>query len=451
MFDLIVDHAWILSSERGYEPYTGAVCVTGGRIEAVVDDEDPAGAPRAGFSASDAREYIDARGRILLPGLVNAHCHGDMAFAKGFGDGLTLKEQIEAFAGHSWFHAYITDEDRIASRAHTYLEALLSGTTCILENMYWSLGPRSAEIVRKAGIRAALCEDVRRDFTDPENLLPPEEMEAFARACEADGIVPVFAGVAEEDFSPGLLAKIAERFSALPVHTTSHVAETTWRVDNALRVMGERPVQTMDRYGLITERYIGSHAVWLDDEDIAALARRGASVASTPVCELKIGDGLAPVPKLLAAGVNVALGTDGAVWDNTNDLFRQMKCMAIAHNTPNAPRQISARQALDMATVGGARALGLAGEIGTIEAGKAADFILIDPGRPHMQPLRPGKGGNMASAVVYCATGRDVCDVFVRGRHLVQGGALDTPGGLDAAEVMEALRETAERVSKAVE
>ncbi|MDR0357628.1 MAG: amidohydrolase family protein [Clostridiales Family XIII bacterium] len=414
-FDLIADNAVIISPHTNYKPQIGAVCVKDTQIVKVGPGN---------FLPSDAIEYIDAKGKILMPGLINGHCHGDMAFAKGLGDGMTLLEQIDAFRDHNWYLDCIEDEDRYWARILTYAESLLAGVTCITENMYWSLSS-AQDAARETGIRAALAEDICRDFANPEELISDDEIAAFIEKCDAAGMHPVLRIVSEEDFSNDLLAAVARKTASHPCRTTCHIGETTWRIKASLDRTGLFPIEALDRYGLINDHFIGSHGVWLEPSEIDILAKRGAHIVNTPICELKIADGLAPIPALLEAGVNVSLGTDGALWNNSNDLFREMKCMAVAHNQPNNPRAIDFRRILDMATINGAKTLGLENEIGSIEVGKQADFILIDADRPHMQPLRTeGERENVASSVVFCATGRDVHSVFAGGKCLVREGEL---------------------------
>jgi 5-methylthioadenosine/S-adenosylhomocysteine deaminase len=434
MYDLIVNNAVILSSHTRYRPFVGAVAVENGRI---------AFAGPGRFPASDAETCVDADGMILMPGLVNAHCHGDMAFAKGMGDAMTLGEQIERFREGNWFFDATDADDRYTARLHTYIEALLSGTTCIMENMYWSLADRSQEAVERIGIRAALAEDIRYDFSRPDELLPPGALTHFAERCAAGGIVPALGFPAEEDFTESLLSRAVELTRTLSCRVTCHLAETTWRIEAANRQMGTRPVRALDRFGIVNENFIASHGVWLDREDIDLLALRGASVVNTPLCELKIADGLAPIPELIEAKVNVALGTDGAMWNNSNDLFRDRTCIALAHNLKRGPRALDHRDVLDMATINGARALGLADEIGSIEVGKQADFILIDARAPHMGPIRLGGNENVSSSVVYCATGQDVRDVFIAGRQLVRDRRLPH---VDVARVQRDLRAISDRL-----
>ena len=141
---------------------------------------------------------------------------------------------------------------------------------------------------------------------------------------------------------------------------------------------------------------------------------------------MKIGDGLAPIPKLVKAGIPVALGTDGAMWNNSNDIFREMKCMSIIHNLKAGVRAFSAEDILDMATVNGAKLFDMEKELGTLEEGKIADLILVDAAAPHMNPLRIGKNSNVSSAIVYCASGSDVSDVIIGGREIVRNRKLLT-------------------------
>lgn len=188
---------------------------------------------------------------------------------------------------------------------------------------------------------------------------------------------------------------------------------------------------------------IGSHVVHLDDEEIQLLAENDVKVANTPLCEMKICDGIAPIPKMVRAGVCVCLGTDGAMWNNSNDIFREMKGMALLHSINSGVRSLEIRDVLDMATINGAKAFGLEKEYGSIEEGKKADFILIDTTRPHMRPLVLGKYENVSSAVVYSATGADVSDVFVNGRQLVENRRLIHT---DLNQISIKLQETAERI-----
>jgi len=161
------------------------------------------------------------------------------------------------------------------------------------------------------------------------------------------------------------------------------------------------------------------------------LKSAGVKVANTPLCEMKIADGIAPIPEMLRQGITVGLGTDGALWNNSNDIFREMKGMSLLHTVTSGIRSISKKDILNMATTGGAAVFGMEAEIGMVKEGMSADVILVEVDRPHIQPLVLGRNENVTSAIVHCATGRDVSDVFVNGKRIVKNGepvSVDVPG-----------------------
>ena len=157
MYDLGIDNVVVVSCNFGYEPFAGSLCVIGGRIAEV---------RRTSVAPDECAEWIDGGGKILMPGLVNCHCHGDMTLARGLGDDMTLLEQIKAYDSHNWFYNLINDDDRFHARQLAYCELLLSGCTFVCENMYWGLGTDSVRAMTSTGIKGALVEDVRRDFSD---------------------------------------------------------------------------------------------------------------------------------------------------------------------------------------------------------------------------------------------------------------------------------------------
>ncbi|MDR3148224.1 MAG: amidohydrolase family protein [Treponema sp.] len=438
LYDLGVANVIIVSADNGYEPFAGSVGVKGGRIATV--------GPGL-IDAAECGQWLDGRGRILMSGLFNSHCHGDMTLGKGLGDGMTLEEQIEAFDDHNWFWKFINDEDRYYSRQLTYCEALLSGTTFLCENMYWSLGRRSAEAMTQAGIQGALVEDVRRDFINQDDLVPVAELWAFMEDSRRQGLVPVAGMPAEEDFETRRLRAIHENLEGLEMLRTMHLAETDWRLALVEKNYGLRSIEYLHRNGLLTKRFIGSHVVHASDAEIGWLGEQGVSVANTPLCEMKIADGIAPIPEMVRRGVNVCLGTDGSMWNNSNDIFREMKGMALIHSVHSGVRSLSPKEILDMATINGARAFGVDAELGTIETGKLADFILIETDAPHMQPLRLGGHENVLSAIVYSATGADVTDVFIGGKRIVEDRTLK---GIDAQAVAARVREASKKIAAAL-
>lgn len=435
-FDIGIHQAVIVSAANGYEPFLGSVGVKDGRIAWVTPGK---------LEKSACERWIDGENRILMPGLVNAHCHGDMTLARGMGDDLTLLEQNRAFADTNWFYTLIDDDDRYASRQLTYCEALLSGTTFLMENMYWGLGRRSVDAMSETGIKGALAEDVRRDFAKPDLLLEDRELTAFRDACRERGLLAVAGGISEEDFEEERLVRIKDKTRRCGLRQTFHLAENDWRIRRVREQFGCGSVELLHRLGVLDGETIGSHVVYLSEREIDLLAQSGTRVANTPLCEMKIADGIAPIPQMVRAGVTVCLGTDGAMWNNSNDLFREMKGMALLHTIHSGIRSLKTTDILDMATINGARAFGMESEFGTIEEGKSADFILVRTDRPHMRPLRTGLCENVTSSLVFCATGSDVSDVFVNGDRVVADGVLQT---VDTARIMESVQRASEKIAR---
>lgn len=433
-FDTGISNAVIVSAHNGYEPFIGSVGVTGTRIELVRE---------GGIDKSECECWIDGKGKILMPGLVNAHCHGDMTLARGLGDGMTLLEQNHAFADTGWFYTLIGDEDRFYSRQLTYCEALLSGTTFIMENMYWGLGKESVRAIKEVGIRGALAEDIRKDFMNPDLLMPDEYLEEFKAECIRAGIIPVLGTVSEEDYETERLKRIMETADRHGMTVTCHLAENTWRQEIIKEKYETTSIDYLYKNGLLGSSVLGSHVVYASEEEIRQMKEKDVRVVNTPLCEMKICDGIAPIPEMVRQGVKVCLGTDGAMWNNSNDIFREMKGMALLHSISGGVRSLGKKDILDMATINGAACFGLEKDYGTIEAGKKADFILIETGSPHMQPLRLGRHENVTSAIVFNATGRDVTDVFVDGRHTVRDGKLLT---VDVDEIMEKVKKTSQKI-----
>lgn len=437
-FDVGINQAIILSAHNNYVPFVASVGVTEDRISWITKEK---------IGKSECDVWVDGCGKILMPGLTNAHCHGDMTFARGMGDDMTLLEQNEAFRDTNWFYTLIDDDDRYYSRQLTYCEALLSGTTFIMENMYWGLGTRSADAMHEIGIRGALAEDIREDFSKPDLLIPDEQITALSNACEKKGIIPFIGSISEEDFEIERLQNINKKLKPLGIGKTFHLAENTWRVDLIRDRFQMGSVELLFQNHCLDEKTLGSHAVYLDDGEIALLAESGAKIVNTPLCEMKIQDGIAPIPKMVKAGVTVCLGTDGAVWNNSNDIFREMKGMALLHTISSGIRSLSKTDILDMATINGARAFRIQEDYGTIEEEKKADFILINTEKPHMRPLRVGPMENVTSNVVFNATGSDVTDVFVGGRRVVENGVLQ---GVDLQYIMQRVQSTSERIAQGI-
>ncbi len=434
-FNVAVSGAVILSAHNGYKPFIGSIGVKESRIVWVTEKK---------IQPSECELWLEGTDRILMPGLVNGHCHGDMTLARVMGDDLTLMEQNRQFADSNWFYSIINDEDRYFSRQLTYCEALLSGTTFIMENMYWGLGERLAQAMSEVGIRGALAEDIRTDFVDSDRFIPDEKIDIFRRSCEEKGLIPVIGSISEENFTSDRLQYVKEKCARFGLLQTFHMAETAWRQDLVRERFGTTSVSFLRRNNILGPNVIGSHVVYTDDDEVRMLAESGTVVVNTPLCEMKIADGIANIPKMVQAGVTICLGTDGAMWNNSSDLFHEMKGMSLLHTVNSGIRTLNVTDILDMVTVNGTKAFGLEKDYGTIEEGKKADFILIRTDAPHMQPLRTGLCENVTSNIVFCATGNDVSDVFVDGRHVVENGALKT---MSLSNILKKVQSASEKIA----
>lgn len=437
MLDMVIRNGILVTDETNYLPQRGSIGIKDGRIARI--SLAPAEPP-------EGTVILDAEDKIVLPGLINGHCHGDMTLLRGLLDDLTLREQNLVMGKSRWLRDYLTPRHRLLSRQLTYLEAIKSGTTFITENMYWGLGLDAVRVMKETGIQGALVLGVRASFDVQNQYLPLEELRAFGNCAEENGLLPILGTVAEEDFSPGALTEIANIAEQLNWLTTQHLAENPWRQELMRERFGTTSIRYLARHGFLHGRMIGSHAVCADDEEIRLLKQAGVRVVNTPLCEAKIADGLAPVPQYLKAGIPVGLGTDGALWNNSNDIFREMKGICLLHTLSSGVRTLSHREALRMATLGGAAVFGLDHITGSIRVGKRADLILVDTRSAHMRPLRLGSHENVSSSLVYNATGADVSDSIIGGRLVMRDRTVLTMN--EAALLEQAQRASEEILSR---
>jgi len=407
----------------------GDVYVEDGRIVAVAE---PA-------ARVEADRTIDGEGQVLLPGLINLHTHLAMGLFRGYGDDMLLEP---------WLHERIWPAearmDAAAMRAGAelgLLESIANGITSFLD-MYFMQPTVTAEAVRAAGVRAWLGEGmVDTGQTEPgeaHRKLPM--IEDFVKATKDDPLVQGCPAPHATYTCHKETLEEAARIAAeheVPLHT--HCSETRTEVYGVLERHGARPVQRLDDTGCLGPRSVLAHCGWITKGEARRIGEAGAAVAHCPVSNMKLATGgVCPVPELHEAGVRVGLGTDGAASNNTTDLFETMKAAALAqkHHRWDATA-LPARQVLDMATRGAADALGRP-DLGRIQAGAAADMILVDFRRPQLTPRH-----DVLSDLVYAASGRDVSMTVVAGRVLMAEGRFET---LDARKVMQRAQQAAEAV-----
>ncbi|GHK03231.1 hypothetical protein SY2F82_50280 [Streptomyces sp. Y2F8-2] len=427
--DLLVHGGDVLTvDDAGSVVREGAVAVRDGEIIAV----GPAGELRARYAAE---EEIDAGGCLVLPGLVNAHTHLAMTLLRGSADDVTLQGFLERVLRRE---AELLSPEHVAAGVRAAVaESVRAGVTSALD-MYW-FHEAAERVAQEAGWRLLAGPTFMDVAGSPDGRAYGERMEwarrdLAARSGERPGFRPVVFAHSAYTVSPDQLtgiAALAREFGAL-LHL--HAAENATEVATVEARYGRRPVELLDSLGVLGPDVLLAHAVDLTGPEIAALAGSGTAVAHCPVSNLKLGCGIAPVPRLLDAGVTVGLGTDGAVSSNTLDVFDAMRQAALVHKAAGDPTAVDAEQAVRMATIEGARALGLGDRLGSLEAGKRADLLVLDLGRPHLRPRH-----DVWSTLAYAAHSADVRDTVVDGRILMRDRVLTTLDEAAALAELEAV------------
>ena len=370
--------------------------------------------------AGDFDETIDCTGKVMMPGFVNCHTHIPMTLMRGYGGGCDL---------HTWLNDYIFpaeakwDDRAIAAATGLGLaEMIASGVTCIAD-MYMRTGVIARQVL-DAGISANLSVGgvyfgAPEDFS-PEKCGDCANQKALTEEWHmaGDGQIIADASIhAEYTSNAPLWQWMADYAQTHKLGMHVHISETKKEHEECkARRDGLTPIQILDQYGVWDTRAIAAHCVWTTPEDWAIMARKGVSCIHNPYSNLKLGSGVAPIPAMLRAGVNVALGTDGVSSHNSTDLFADMKLAAILHNGVACdPGAFTARQALELATVNGAKALGR--NTGRIEAGAVADLILVDFDAPNLIPCH-----DEAENLVFAAYGSNVVMNMARGKVIYRNG-----------------------------
>ncbi len=414
MTTLFTNVTALLMDEASTTLRYGYVAVEGSKISYVGPNR-----PQGDFD-----QTIDCTGKVMMPGFVNAHTHIPMTLMRGYGGGHDLQSWLNDFifpAEDKW------DDRAIAAATGLGLaEMIASGVTCIAD-MYMRTRVIAKQVL-DAGISANLCVGGVY-FGDPAQFSPETcgdcgDMRALFEEWHGAGDGQILADASihgEYTSSAPLWRWMADYAQAHGLGMHVHVSETRKEHDECkARHDGLTPIQILDRYGVWDVRAIAAHCVYTTPEDWEIMARKGVSCVHNPYSNLKLGSGVAPVPAMSRAGVNVALGTDGVSSHNSVDMFADVKLAAVLHNGVSCdPMAVTARQALGMATVDGARALGR--DTGRIEAGRTADLILVDFDAPNLIPCH-----DEAEDLAFSAHGSNVVMNMARGRVIYQNGVFLT-------------------------
>jgi len=436
MADLIVKGGTVVTMDGARRIIRdGAIVISGDRIEFVGSREEAEGKYRA-------ERTIDASGKFIFPGFINAHTHMFQVLLRNLAVDMVLLEWLRRVI-HPALLAF-EEEDVYVGALLGCLENIKSGVTCIVDNHYGRYFDAVLRAMVEAGVRGCLprggyvvnakeelLEDPDYILRDTERLV--REWHGAAGGRIMVGVAPMHPCFATREF----LLKAKELSDKYGVVYHTHTGESREDQELNRRFHGQSDVELLQELGILSPRYHAVHGVWVSQREIGYLAEAGAHVIHNPVSNMYMGSGVAPVPEMLAAGVNVALGTDGPASNNCQDIIQTMKFAACLHKVSKLdPAAITARQVLEMATINGAKALGLEDQIGSLEMGKKADITIVDMEKPHIAPVHDPIG-----SLVYCAHGSDVDTVIIDGRVVMEGGEVKT---IDEEDILEKSYEVVE-------
>ncbi|MHB1421235.1 MAG: amidohydrolase [Bacillota bacterium] len=411
--------------------YNGEIAIENGLIISI-------GPPGTVDPQWQADRTIDGQGNMVaMPGLINCHTHAAMTLLRSYADDMPLMRWLSE---KIWpMEANLTAEDIYWGTMLCSLEMIKSGTTTFAD-MYFFM-EETARAVQDSGVRACLSRGLIGVQENAQQAL--KEGVALVKQWQgaAGGRISTMLGPhAPYTCPPAYLEQVIAEASGLGVGIHIHVAETRDEIDQIREKYGKTPVQFLEGLGMFQCHVLAAHCVHVDEEDIGILAARAVGVAHNPESNMKLASGISPVPRMLAAGVNVGLGTDGAASNNNLDLLEEMRTAAFLHKlSASDPTVLPAYQTLQMATVMGARVLGLEGVIGQLQVGSAADLILIDFDQPHLYPRH-----DLIAHLVYSAKAGDVDTVIIDGRLVLQAREIK---GIDEKQVYREVEQRARRLA----
>jgi 5-methylthioadenosine/S-adenosylhomocysteine deaminase len=435
--DLLLTNAHVVTMDDAFTVFAaGAVAVAAGRIVGVGEVD----------SAFEPRETIDCRGRVVLPGLINAHTHAPMALLRGLADDLRLDV---------WLMGYMMPVEREFVRPDfvalgtklACAEMIRSGTTCFADMYYFE--ESVAEAAAAAGLRA-LCAQTVLKFPSPDAASFEDALDRAHRFISAwkghELIVPAVAPHAPYTCTAEILRACADLACEFDVPLHTHLSETTVEVEQSRRQHGMPSVPWVRKQRLFDARVLAAHCVHVDEGEMRTLKDAGAGIAHNPTSNLKLGSGVAPVVKMLELGTAVGIGTDGSASNNDLDMFEEVRLAALlAKGLSGDPTALPAREALAMATRVGARAIHASATTGSLEPGKRADLIVVDLDQAHNVPKFDRDANSVYARLVYASKAHDVVDVMCNGRWLMRDRRLLT---LDEDELRSAAADIARRIDR---
>jgi 5-methylthioadenosine/S-adenosylhomocysteine deaminase len=382
-------------------------------------------------------ESVSLPRHVLLPGLINMHTHSPMTLLRGYADDLTLNDWLRKRiwpAEQRWVsREFVRDGAALA-----ITEMLLGGTTCFNEMYFFP--EVIADLVNETGMRAQIgvpVIDVETPWAAGIEVCLDKASHLLANWESHERVQIALAPHAPYTVDDAGLEATAVLAREAGATVNMHVLEAAWEVDHAFSQHGISTLERLERHALLGPNFLGVHMVHVSTDDIRRLADTGTHVIHCPESNLKLANGVSPVPAMLAAGINVAIGTDGAASNNDLDLLGETRTAAlIAKGFSGDPKSLDAWQALELMTLNGARGLGMENELGTIETGKWADLCAIDLDAPATQPVH-----HAHSQVIYSAAASQVTDVWVAGKRLLHDGVITSPALQSVSETTRSWNE----------
>jgi len=414
--DLLLTHGTVLTMDAGRHILQDAAIAISGEAIAAVGPTDQL------IAMYEPKRVIDAHGAIVMPGLINAHTHMAMSMFRGLAEDLSLQDWLQKFIFPAEARNVTPDFVTWATRL-SLLEMVRGGTTTVADMYYFE--EEVAQAVKAAGMRGVLGETII-GFPAPDNKTSAAAFaytEKFLAHWQHDSLItPAVGPHSIYTCSEQLLKDAAALARAHHAPILMHLAEAPYEMEVARREHGTSTVQYLARIGVLGPDLLGAHCVWLDHADIQTLAHYGVGCSYNPSSNMKSAAGLMPAPEMLAAGIAVGIGSDGAASNNNQDMFREMDLAAKLQKFSRMdPTALPAEETVAMATITGARALHIDNVTGSLEAGKKADIIVVDTTAPHATPMY-----NVYAQIVYALHDSDVRTTIINGQLVMEDRKLLT-------------------------
>ncbi len=386
-----------------------SIYIEGDRIVSIGDKP-------AGFSGD---KIIDGKDKLVIPGLVNCHTHSYMSFMRNVADDLSFMDWL--FGTIDPIEQQMTDEDTYWGANLAIIEMMKSGTTCF-NDMQMNIH-QTTRAVKESGMRAVICRGLVGSGSDEAGQMRLRQAyEERDAAKDCDRLTFLLGPHAPYTCDDEFLKIVASEAKKEHMGIHMHLSESVSEIEQIKEKYGCTPIELAERCGIFDVPAIAAHCVQVTDEDIEILKNKNVSVVTNPASNMKLGNGFAPIGKMLEKGVNVCLGTDGAASNNCLNMFHELSLLTLIHKgTGKTPQCVSAREGFRIATINGAKALGLESQIGSIEVGKKADLAILDLNTPSLTPRN-----NLIAALSYSANGSEVETVIINGQITMENRKLLT-------------------------